>query len=90
MSLATIRAGLERIETAIVDGTWEDISDAWVPPTAELTPSETREASELLERIEAARDEVARLQAESTDTQRSHDMLRRAGRAYLRNDLPIT
>lgn len=84
--LATLRSHLEQIEEAIVAGSWETVTDTWTPPSVALSGRDTAEATALLARIEEAREQVARLETEAAGSRRQIDDLRRAGRAYVRND----
>ncbi len=84
--LATLRTHLEQIEGAISTGSWEAVTEPWSPPQTALSPDQIDEAAALLARIEEAREEVSRLEAESADVRSQIDHLRRAGRAYVTND----
>lgn len=84
--LDTLREHLEHIETAISTGSWETVTQPWAPPGTSLSADQIDEAAALLARIEEAREEVSRLEAESADLRSQIDHLRRAGRAYVTND----
>ena len=85
-SLASLRNHLEQVERAIVTGAWETVTGTWTPPTTPLSPEEAAEAAVLLARVEEAREEVSRLEAETTEVRAEIDLVRRAGRAYVTND----
>lgn len=84
--LETLRTHLADIEAAIAAGSWETVTEQWTPPSVGLSERHIDEAELLLARIEEARDEVSRLEAESADVRSEIDRLRRAGRAYVTND----
>ena len=85
-ALQSIRNDLSRIVTAIVSDTWDELDIAWSPPSSDLDAHDVPEARLLLARIEEAKEEVQRLRSESADMHRSNNLLRQAGRAYVRND----
>ena len=84
--LETLRLHLAHIETAIAGDSWETVTESWTPPPVGLSEQHLDEAAILLARIEEARDEVGRLEAESADIRAEIDRLRQAGRAYVTND----